>query len=329
MNALFAGLLCAFVPLCLCVYQNAAGSAVMDFQSLQDFIVVAEELHFGRAAKRLNIVQPALSRRIQKLEEGLRFQLFQRNNRRIQLTAAGNVFLAEARSLLASLAAAVLAGQRASEGKTGWINIGFIGSAILDLLPAILRTFRKQAPQVELMLSDLTTVEQIQRLQQRRIHVGFTRGPVAPQEVGLVFEIVAREPLAVALPQHHPLAKRARIRTASLAKEGFIVFPNHPMSTWDVLVHDICRAAGFEPNVVQRTVQIQTAISLVSAGIGISLVPVTAKNLTQKGVVYRRLEEKTTADLLVVYREDETSPAVLHFLSTTRDVARRNQSKAR
>jgi DNA-binding transcriptional LysR family regulator len=114
-----------------------------------------------------------------------------------------------------------------------------------------------------------------------------------------------------------------------LAKEGFILFPNHPMSTWEVLVHDICRAAGFEPNVVQRTVQIQTAISLVSAGIGISLVPVTAKNLTQKGVVYRRLEEKTTADLLVVYRDDETSPAVRHFLSITRDVALRNQSKAR
>ena len=148
----------------------------MDFESLQDFIVVAEELHFGRAAKRLNIVQPALSRRIQKLEEGLRFQLFQRTNRRVQLTAAGNVFLAEARALLASLDAAVLAGQRASEGKTGWINIGFIGSAILDLLPTILMAFRKQAPQVELMLSDLTIRGQIQRLQQRRIHVGFARG---------------------------------------------------------------------------------------------------------------------------------------------------------
>jgi len=301
----------------------------MDFQSLQDFIVVAEELHFGRAAKRLNIVQPALSRRIQKLEEVLRFQLFQRSNRRVQLTAAGSVFLAEARALLASLDAAVLAGQRASEGKTGWINIGFIGSAILDLLPAILRAFRKQAPQVELMLSDLTTVEQIQRLQQRRIHVGFARGPVTPKEVGLVSETIAREPLAVALPRNHPLAKRTRIRTASLANEGFILFPNHPMSTWEVLVNDICRAAGFEPNVVQRTVQIQTAISLVSAGIGISLVPLTARNLTQKGVVYRRLEEKTTADLLVIYREDETSPTVQHFLSTTREVVRRNQSKAR
>ena len=113
----------------------------MDFRSLLEFAVVAEELHFGRAAKRLNTVQPAVTRRIQKLEEELQFQLFQRSNRRVQLTTAGSVFLQDSRSLLASLDAAVRHGRLAAQGSTGWINIGFVGSAILELLPAILLSF--------------------------------------------------------------------------------------------------------------------------------------------------------------------------------------------
>jgi DNA-binding transcriptional LysR family regulator len=301
----------------------------MDFRSIRHFMVVAEELHFGRAARRLNIVQPALSRQIQRLEKDLQFQLFQRKNRRVQLTAAGMVFLEEARAVLASLDAAIRSGRRAAEGKTGWVNIGFVGSASLELLPAILRLFRRQSPEVELTLSDMTTVEQLQRLHEKRIHVGFIRGPVPIEEEGLVFETVAREPLAVAVPKNHSLAKHPRVRTRALAKEAFIVFPQQPMSAWDVLLRNICHNAGFEPEIVQRTVQIQTAISLVSAGIGVALVPLTARNLMQKGVVYCRLEEKARTELLVAYRQDEISPAVQSFLRTTRDVVRRIEAKMR
>src|ERR1051326_394644 len=291
----------------------------MDFRSLMEFAVVAEELHFGRAAKRLNTVQPAVTRRIQRLEEELQFQLFYRSNRRVHLTTAGSVFLQESRSLLASLDAAVRHGRLAAQGNAGWINIGFVGSAIVELLPAVLLFFRKQSPEVRLTLSDMTSVEQILALQQNRIHVGFIRGPVSVERA-LHFETVAREPLVVAQPKNHPLAKQSRIQTRMLASEGFILFPHHPMSTWEVLIRHICKRAGFEPNIVQRAVQIQTAISLVSAGIGISLVPRSAKHFIEQGVIYRRLAETEVVELVLAHRENEISPIVQNFLKAVRDV---------
>src|ERR1700733_8957202 len=142
------------------------GAGIMDFRALHNFTVVAEELHFGRAAKRLNIVQPALSRQIQKLEEYLQLQLFERTNRQVKLTSAGAVFLEEARALLLAIDVATASARRAAEGKTGWISIGFVGAATLGLLPRILHSFREHAPDVELTLSDLTTFEQVQRLHQ-------------------------------------------------------------------------------------------------------------------------------------------------------------------
>jgi len=297
----------------------------MDFRSLLEFAVVAEELHFGRAAKRLNTVQPAVTRRIQRLEEELQFQLFYRHNRRVQLTTAGTVFLQESRSLLASLDAAVRHGRLAAQGNAGWINIGFIGSAILEPLPAVLLSFRKRSQEVRITLSDMTTVEQLLALQQNRIHVGFIRGPVSVER-GLHFETVAKEPLVVALPRNHALAKQRRIQTKMLASEGFILFPHHPMSTWEVLIRHICKRAGFEPTIVQRAVQIQTAISLVSAGIGISLVPTAAKRFIEEGVIYRPLAETEMVELLLAYRENEISPIVQNFLATVRDVVGRKGS---
>ena len=263
------------------------------------------------------------------MEEELQFQLFYRSNRRVQLTTAGSVFLQESRSLLASLDAAVRHGRLAAQGSTGWINIGFVGSAILELLPAVLRSFRKHSPEVKLTLSDMTTVEQLLALQQNRIHVGFIRGPVSVVERALHFETVVRDPLLVALPQNHPLANQSRIQTRMLASEEFILFPHHPMSTWEVLVRHICKHAGFEPNIVQRTVQIQTAISLVSAGIGISLVPKSAKHFMEKGVIYRTLADTESVELVLAYRENEVSPIVHNFVTVVRDVIGRKGSRTR
>ena len=289
----------------------------MDFRALHNFTVVAEELHFGRAAKRLNIVQPALSRQIQKIEQYLRLQLFRRTNRLVQLTPAGSVFLEDARAILAALETARWSARRAAEGKTGWISIGFVGAATLNLLPRILESFRKQSPDIELTLLDLTSSEQLQRLQQKRIHIGFMRGPV-PVDCGLTSEIVAREPLALALPEGHNLTRRKRIQVKALRNAPFILYPRDSMSSWEVLLRNICRKAGFEPQIVQRTVQIQTAISLVSAGIGVAIVPASAENLPQKGVTYRRLVDPTVAELFAVYRTEETSPVVCNFLVVMR-----------
>lgn len=290
----------------------------MDFRALHNFTVVAEELHFGRAAKRLNIVQPALSRQIQKLEEYLQLQLFERTNRQVKLTAAGAVFLEEARALLAALEVATTSARRAAEGKTGWISIGFVGSATLGLVPQILQSFREHSPGVELTLSDLTSSEQLQRLHQKRIHIGFVHGPVPVDCVDLTFETVAHEALALALPKNHSLAKNTCIPTKALVDLPFVLYPRDLMSSWEVLLRGICRKAGFDPHIAQRATQIQTAISLVAAGIGVALVPLSAKDLPQKGVAYRRLMETQCAQLLLAYRTDDTSPAVHDFVDVVR-----------
>lgn len=296
--------------------------AAIVIRSLNRFIAVAEELHFGRAATRLHIVESALSREIQALERDLQFRLLDRTSRRIHLTLAGTVFLDQARVVVASLDAAVTAARRAAEGRTGFIRIGFVGSTTFEFLPAVLRSFRREWPEVELMLSEMTTAELLQQVQQERIHVGFVRwaGPAEREE--LLVETVAREPLAIAIPRNHPLVKRTRIHPKALAGESFIVYPPLSMSTWEVLLRNICKTAGFEPNVVQRTVQIHTAISLVSGGIGIALVPLTASNSPQKGVAYRRLAGTTLVDLLVVSKRDESSEAVRNFMNVVRGVGR-------
>jgi|SRR5579862_2510466 len=290
----------------------------MDFRALRNFTVVAEELHFGRAAKRLNIVQPALSRQIQKLEQNLELQLFQRTNRQVKLTSAGVVFLEESRALLVALDAAIASARRAAEGKTGWISIGFIGATTLGLLPRIMQSFRKDSPDVELTLSDLSTFEQLARLHQKRIHVGFVRGPIPLDCPDLKFETIAREPLALAIPKNHKLAKCTRIQTKSLVDLPFILYPRDSMSSWEILLRNICAKAGFVPHIVQRAIQVQTAIVLVSAGIGVALVPSSVENFPQKGVVYKRLNETAVAELLAAYRADEISPAVHKFLDVVR-----------
>jgi DNA-binding transcriptional LysR family regulator len=308
----------------------------MEIKSLDRFIAVADELHFGRAAEKLHIVESALSRQIQRLESELQFDLFDRTNRRVQLTPAGALFLGQMRSLVASFDSAVNLARRTAEGKAGFIRVGFIGSATCEILPSVLRAFREQWPEVELELSEMASIEQLQNLQQKRLDIGFIRGPIPSDPAGLAFETVAREPLAVALPRNHPLTKRTRVRTGALANETFILsctnkpnrsYPTQLMSNWEILFRKICLKAGFEPKITQRTTQINTAISLVSEGIGIAIVPMSAKNLPQRGVVYRPLEEKAVLELLAAYRNGEDSQVLRNFLKSVREVERKRETR--
>ncbi len=176
------------------------------------FVAVAEELHFGRAAQRLRIAQPALSRQIQALEKDLLVQLLFRNRRRVQITPAGQVFLERARLILARSDEAVLAAQRAGGGVSGALNLGFVGSATYDVLPGVLRDFLRAAPHVDLTLSEMTVHAQIEALTEKRIDIGLLRLP--PKTEGLVFRTIAREPLYVALPSSHHLSKFPALKLA-------------------------------------------------------------------------------------------------------------------
>jgi len=289
----------------------------MELRHLRYFVAVAEELHFGRAAARLFIAQPPLSQQIQQLERELGVTLFQRTSRRVQITPAGEVFLAGARQTLTTLDAAVHSTRRAARGETGWLGIGFAASATYDLLPAVLHDFRAQFPEVELSLMELNAAEQSLALRERSIHVGFAR-PHA-EEVDVVIEAVLREPFLVALPDAHPLAARPLLSLAMLAEEPFISFPEKPLPSYAQVVRAICEAAGFAPRVVQEVREMQTAISLVAAGLGIALLPASVQHLHRDGVVYRPLPDSAPrTELAVLSRKEDASPVLQNFLAIVR-----------
>ena len=285
----------------------------MELRQLRYFVAVAEDLHFGHAAQRLRIAQPALSRQIQALEKELLVQLLFRNRRRVQITPAGQVFLDRARLILTRAEEAVLAAQRAGGGVSGTLNLGFVGSATYDVLPSVLRAFREAAPHVELTLSEMTVHAQVEAIKEKRIDIGLLRLPA--QTEGVVFRRISSEPLYVALPSSHRLAQFPALRLSALAKEAFVLYPDHPRPSWTEFVIGLCEQAGFRPIVVQRTVEIQTTISLVAAGIGVTIVPKCVGNIQRKDVVFRRLTGvRARTELLAAYREHDSSPVVQTFL---------------
>src|ERR1051325_5213431 len=228
----------------------------MELRHLRYFIAVAEELHFGRAAEKLCIAQPPLSQQIQQLERERGFVLFNRTNRKVELTAAGQLFLDEARETLAGLENAVHAGRRVAKGEVGWLGIGFVGSAPYQMLPRILSSYRERYPEVQLVFRELVSGRQVQALRDRRIHVGFARPPILEDDI--VSEVIMTEPLVAALPEGHPLASKGAIVLRKWAQEPFILFPRHPSPSYGGFLISLCETAGFRPNVVQETAEIHT-----------------------------------------------------------------------
>jgi len=293
----------------------------MELRHLRYFIAVAEELHFGRAAARLCIAQPPLSQQIQQLEREIGFTLFSRSSRRVELTPAGRVYLEEVRSSMGSLEKAVLNGRRVARGEVGRLAVGFVGTATFSLLPDVLRRFRNLYPEVELTLRELVSARQVQALRERRIQVGFAR-PAILDTPDIVCETVATESFVAALPESHRLAQANLIPLAALAEDEFVLFPRSPKPSYGDLLFKICEEAGFHPNVTQETAEIQTAISLVAGGMGVTLVPSSASNVVRHGVVFVELiEPAPESDLTVVYRIDDDSPTLKTFLNVVRSVS--------
>ncbi|NJM62436.1 MAG: LysR family transcriptional regulator [Oscillatoriales cyanobacterium RU_3_3] len=287
----------------------------MELRHLRYFIAVAEELNFTRAAEKLHMAQPPLSQQIQQLESELGFQLFRRSKRTVALTEAGEVFFDEAQKILQQLDRAILLGQQTSRGELGQLTIGFVSSAAHNVVPAIVRAFRSQHPAVKLELRELTTDEQLQRLQDGRIDIGFVRPPV---DESINSEIVFEESLMVALPITHPMARRDRVKLRSLSGEPFILFPRSlAPGLYDPIV-SFCQQAGFSPIAAQEATQMQTIVSLVAAEIGIAIVPASMRNFERRGVVYKFLSEPSPmVSIALIWRKDP-SPAVQRFLETAR-----------
>jgi DNA-binding transcriptional LysR family regulator len=294
----------------------------MELRQLRYFRAVAEELHFGRAGEKLAVAQPALSRQVQALEKELRVDLFDRAHRRVQLTEAGKVFLAAATRLLAQADQMIEDARRAARGETGRLIVAFVGSAMYGPFPTALRTFRDRFPGVDLVLDETETSVQHTGVLEGRIDVGLLRAPFNDAE--LVAETLLREPIIVALPQRHALARRPEVKLAELSNEPFVFFPRGPQPSYADGVWSACVAAGFRPRVVQEAIEMQTAIGLVGAGFGVCLVPAAVRGLRRPGVVYRLLAGNAPSTVLVAtYRRDNLSPVLREFLHTVRSESAR------
>jgi DNA-binding transcriptional LysR family regulator len=290
----------------------------MELRHLRYFVAVAEELNFSRAAERLHIAQPPLSQQIQSLENELGVRLFDRGERPIRLTESGLVLLEQASPLLARLDEIVATVRRIGKGQTGAIRIGFVGSATYDFLPELFRRFRLEYEDVELSLVELRAMPQIESLRHREIDIGFMRTSV--EDESFQCQALLEEPLVVALPENHPLAAQDSIRLSALKGEPFIGF-SAAMTVFGGYLLKVCQEAGFVPNVVQETIEIQTAVSLVSAGVGLTLAPASLQKVGRIGVVYRSLAApvpKTT--LYAVWRKDNRTPVVRAFLALLQEV---------
>jgi DNA-binding transcriptional LysR family regulator len=292
----------------------------MELRHLKQFLAVAEELHFGRAAERLQMAQAPLSQQIARLERELGVRLFQRTTRRVQLTDAGRTLLAEARLTLAQAERAALLTRRAGNGEIGHLAIAFVGSATFGLLPEVLRRFRLQCPGVELNLREMTSRPQVEALRKGQIDAGFLRPPVSA--AGLRLETIVREPFVLVVPEDHQLAARRSVAVSELAHEAFVLFPrNNGGSLYDQTLA-ACTQAGFVPTTQQEAMEIPTILGLVAAGIGVSLVPASAQNLHRAGIVYKRLRDTTArAEMAVAWRADDSWPACHRFLGIVREVA--------
>ena len=304
----------------------------MELRHLRYFVAVADELHFRIAAERLHIAQPALSQQIRALEDDLGVQLFDRSGRRVTLTSAGLEFLREARATLEQAERARRAAVRAHRGEVGRLALGFVGSAVHELLPRLVRAFREMRPDVELDLRALYTPAQARALQEGRIDVGLLRVP--PLHDHLEVLPVAREPLLAVLPADHPLAAEARIPLAALAREDFVFPPRRLSPAIHDLVIGLCGEAGFCPRVVQESGEsesdsaaLQSLAGMVAAGLGVSLTINIPENLQNPGAVCRPVyAPEASWELVVAWRQNERSPIVRAFVELAEQVARTNRT---
>jgi DNA-binding transcriptional LysR family regulator len=285
----------------------------MELRHLRYAVALADELHFARAAARLHIAQPPLSQQIKALENELGVRLFDRTSRRVGLTDAGAAFIAEARRTLASAEQAIEAARRAARAETGRLAVGYVSSASYELLPAVLRAFRRRAPDVLLVLEEMNSSEQSRGVLAGTLDLGFVRRP-PPTDRRLADTVVRREPIVVAVPRDHALAAARAIRLRELALEPFVIFPARPRPSWADVVLDLCRSAGFEPRVVQEAVEMVSALSLVAAGIGIALVPGAVRAVRRPGVVFRPLTPAPWSEVMLIRRNEPPTALIARFL---------------
>jgi DNA-binding transcriptional LysR family regulator len=283
----------------------------MELRHLRYFVALAEELSFTRAAHRLHMSQPPLSTQISQLEEEIGVLLFERSSRRVQLTSAGQAFLADARTILDRVRAAASHARAVGSGLAGRIEIGLSGSHFQGPLPSIIARYLDEHPDVAIVLSELKPAIQLEELRSRRIDLSISRTPVDDA----VFTSIRlwSDPVVAALPRGHALGKRKSISLHELRDQRFVMF-RLDSSAYARYLHNCCVQAGFAPLVVQTVVEVPAIISMVAAGIGVALVPQSASHLHTEAVDFVSLgADAPKSDVFIVLRRDESSSVVTEF----------------
>lgn len=283
---------------------------MFELSQLRCFVALAEELHFGRAAARLNMTQPPLSRQLQQLEHVLRVPLVERSSRFVRLTAAGKAFLVDARGILRQSEEAMVTARRVAQGEGGVVALGFIPATSYRLLPSLVAFVAAELPHVQLVLKEMVTADQAEALAAGRIDAGILRMPIDRR--GLEVVPISREPFVVAVPAGRPLAGGRTLVIKDLDRQPLVMYAPTESRYHHDLVSSVFRAAGITPNPVQYAREIHTMLALVGAGIGVALVPEVAGNLGFAGVELQpiTLTPKVFSELTFVWRKRTDNPAL-------------------
>jgi DNA-binding transcriptional LysR family regulator len=296
---------------------------LVELRLWRQFIAVAEELHFGRAAKRLHMTQPPLTQAIAGLERTLGARLFERTKRSVRLTPAGEALLPGARELLTRAAALPAHALAAAHGEVGRVRLAFVSTVGFGLLPQWVRAFRARHPQVQFELIEATGDVQLQMLERGEIDAGFMLHSPGFASAGLEHLRVSREPMVVALPEHHALAKARALAFDALLREPLVLFPRRILPSVHDAVFGMYHAAGRTPQVAQEAIQMQTIVNLVSAGLGLAWVPESVRQFQRAGVVYRSPGGKAAAKVpgceTSLVWPGTPNPALERFVSFARE----------
>ena len=300
----------------------------MEIRHLRYFCVLAEQLHFTRAAVLLNVAQPALSHQIKQLEEELGTQLVERSNRRVRLTAAGEVFRERAARILEQVDQAAREAVRAGQGEAGSLIIGVVSTAVCSVLPELLRRFRRDSPDIAIDIREMEPAEQVEALRRETIDIGLLF--LAIQDAAFDSLVVSSERLIVALPTGHAAAASEKVRLSDLAAETFLIPRRQPVPGFHDLVLETLRSRGIPAPRLQPTRLLQTAVFLVAGHLGVALVPESFRNhLRVRGCVYRDIAGTPAhADLIGLWRSGNMQPVLGRFIQQLRRMQKNSQSVA-
>lgn len=297
---------------------------MIDIRQMRYFVTLAETLHFGRAAERLHITQPPLSRQITTLEKELGVKLLERHSRRAKLTRAGQQFLDDARAAILAFDQACRNVKLADKGEVGELSIGFMMHAAYTVLPSLARRFMSAYPNVDVKLREVVPHDLVTETMSGNFDAALTFSPGTIR--GLETRPIYREKLCLALPQHHALTKRPIIEAHQLKGEPLIVIPVEVAPGLRSAIFNYCRSAGFSPTIRLETQFQQTIVSLVSETLGLAIVPESMKRLGFPGVVFRSLKKAPEVEHVVAWRADNLNPTLKPFLNIARAFARQNKT---